>query len=538
MARQQAIAPVEVLRTFHRSRDGFIATARKSEADGFKPLAGLPVSTIDEWFPSMVAELAEDGYFTPNTMGRAGSVDKRTGFAYPIPTNNNVKYLNAQYVDIDNYKMGVSAGAVLGLIYDYAENGVVPWPSVWAFSGRGVYVFWILRDEQAPEFAPLARDRGNREKYRAIETALVDRFLSVGADEYAKNESRYLRWPGTRHSGSGKVARYLVNIDAETGAMPIHTLTGMVDALGLTFTPLPTSTDRPKLPSTPVDAHKAKRTAAAGGTRQRAPHRARVRELEILNDMRGGFREGCREYVLWVFACSLRSMGLREADVHQHARAFASKFNPPLPADRVDHQAKRRASVSRWRNAQIAKRLQVTAAEYALLDALVPASVRDGRNKTRCAAWKEKRTADKEKYIAWLGMCFECIRQRGPEAFPRPVTAAAKKVGVSRMTLHRWEKELRLAQVDQWPDLWIRSGRVNWWFEALHRITCTRFRPGIDGRPVRDIRSAITGRFLPGPRLSIKEWDDGAFSEALPPGVTWSTLYLPLPGSGVPKIEK
>jgi len=456
------IAPVDVLRTFHRTNKGFIALAKKNEEGAVKPWAGLPVETIDEWFPEIVEEMSEEGYAMPNTVRRVGNVVKRTGYAYPIATKNNVQCLNAAFVDIDHYKLGVSQGAVLGATYDYADEGVIPWPSMWGFSGQGVWVFWLLRDELHPDFSPLADERKNREMYRAINTALVRRFENVGADATKIHRASWSRFPGTRHRKTGKRARYLPNIPIETGTMPVYTLPEMVDVLGLTFTPLPVRTAPLHLPGKRFDKSAAVSTIVEGGTRHRAPHRARVRELEMLNDMRGGFREGCREYALWVFACSLRSMGLQESDVHQRARVFASKFNPTLPAARVDHQVRRRAVVSRWRSAEIARRLNITPAEYALLDCLVPKPVKDARDQARAASWDQKQAERREQYQDWLRMCWTYSRQRGGAEFPRPVTEAAKRVGVNRRTIQRWEKEYSTFE-------WFGSARCEWFVSAMKR---------------------------------------------------------------------
>jgi DNA-binding XRE family transcriptional regulator len=505
MAKSKAIAPIEVLRTFHRSKDGFIATARKTEA-GLRPLAGLPVDSLYEWFPSMAEELAQDGYFIPNTMSQVGSVSKRTGFAYPIPTNRNVKYLNAQYVDVDNYKLDIPVGIATGVIMDYAENDLIPWPSVFAWSGRGVYSFWILRDEHAPEFAPLANNRNNRETWRAIQTALIQKLLNVGADAQHYHEAGWLRWPGTKHSKSGKVSRYFVNIDGDTGTMPVYTLPQLIETMGLSFAPLP------EPPARIPGKRKTTRSAVAGsgGTRARAAHRLRARELEVLNDMRGGFREGCREYALWIYACSLRSMGLSEDEVYEHAFAFADKFKPHLERGRVAHQVRRRANVSRWRNAELARRLNVTDQEAEFLEMIVPRSIRQGREKARAKASKAKTAAQKKKYTAWLEKCWTFTRQKGKRPYPQK--KMADEIGVSRMTVHRWEKEMLTKE-------WFYSIRAEYFLEVLAKHidaqSAERWR-GVINRVRADANNTDTAQLFHRHAAWIKEftpfaWIPGPF---------------------------
>lgn len=430
MARQKRLAPIEVLRTMHRSRDGFIPLARKSEGR-VRPYAGLPVSTLDEWFPSIVEELTEDGYFAPNTMRKAGRVF-RTGYPYPIPCDCNVKYLNANFVDVDCHKLKpepISWTLALAVVLQYAEENVIPMPSFFARSGRGLYVLWMLRDEADPGIAPVANMKDNREKWRAVETSLIKRLANIGADAVACNEARWLRLPGSIHTGAKNRPRvtYMVLLN-DNGEMPLYELPDMLSLMDIQYAPLPPVVPKGfRLPPGKRPKGKGSRVPS----RARSPHRLRAREIEILNDMRGGFREGCREVVLWVYSCSLRSAGLDESQVWDECQKLAAKFRPKLPAARFHHAVQRRKRASRWRNSTVARWLAVADDEAEYLSMLVPDPLRKKRERAAERA-REKRRVEN----AYAQLRFLDLRQRGDMS----KRAIARELGVSATTILNWER--------------------------------------------------------------------------------------------------
>jgi hypothetical protein len=111
--------------------------------------------------PSVAQWLAKDAYFTVNGMHRAAPFESRhTGLPAVWRREKCLRYLNACYVDLDvgrDFGTGEEcltwrdAVAVLGNMMD---AGQLPQSSIFARSGRGVYVFWALHDEDNQTLPP------------------------------------------------------------------------------------------------------------------------------------------------------------------------------------------------------------------------------------------------------------------------------------------------------------------------------------------------------------------------------------------------
>lgn len=483
MARQKILPPIQVLRTFHRSRDGFIALAKKVDGS-IHPWAGLPVASLNEWFPSIIEELSEDGYFMPNTVGQVGSVSKRTGYPYPIPKNRNVKYLNANFVDIDCHVLNIPWTTAMAVLLQYADQDVVPMPSFIARSGRGLYGLWVLRDEDDQGAAPLANYKDNRERWRAIETGLIKRMENIGADAIACNEARWLRLPGSIHTGADGRPRttYMVLLD-KNGVMPVYTMPQMISLMGITFAPLPEITS-PPLPPRPADATYSRRRYGPGTTRMTATHRLRAREIEILSDLRGGFREGMREQVLWVYACSLRSAGMDEGQVWDQCQRLAAAFKPHLDVARIHAAVSRRTRVSRWRNFTLARWFNVTDDEAEFLTMLVPHAIRAKRDKDHrtCQAAREAERMTKQR---------EFIRIRSaPRGDELSLRTMAKKIGVHPTTVMRWDEQmLRREYAEYWEKKWVATFKDDSVDHARSLRILASIRSG--KMPIKEVRNGL-----------------------------------------------
>lgn len=108
-------------------------------------------------------------------------------------TVDRLKRLNAFYVDIDCYKLGLNKMIVLEeLELDYFEK-IIPTPTFVIDSGRGLYLIWKLRNE----------DRNALPRWTKVQNHLIDTLKDFGADPACKDSARILRIPFSQNSHSG-----------------------------------------------------------------------------------------------------------------------------------------------------------------------------------------------------------------------------------------------------------------------------------------------------------------------------------------------
>lgn len=97
----------------------------------------------------------------------------------------HLKRLNAFYVDIDYYKLGLSKNEVLMELKDDYIGAMIPEPTFIIDSGRGLYLIWKLRNE----------DKKALPRWSAVQQYLTDTLANFGADQACTDAARILRVP-------------------------------------------------------------------------------------------------------------------------------------------------------------------------------------------------------------------------------------------------------------------------------------------------------------------------------------------------------
>ena len=141
---------------------------------------------------------------------RRSSSPERAFILAGIRSSNALRWLNVCHVDIDCYKVGLSVGDALGAIVNLQDAGILPAATMFARSGRGLWVFWYLVDEGNPvsgtrtlynaEHGPSTPQRAHGRAialYARVQWALADRLAHLGADIGALDGCRFAPVPGT-----------------------------------------------------------------------------------------------------------------------------------------------------------------------------------------------------------------------------------------------------------------------------------------------------------------------------------------------------
>lgn len=103
-----------------------------------------------------------------------------------------LKRLNALYVDIDCYKLGLDKQNVLARLEDDYFEKIVPYPTFVIDSGRGVYLIWKLQNE----------DRNALPRWIRVQNYLTGKLKRFGADPACKDAARILRVPFSVNTNS------------------------------------------------------------------------------------------------------------------------------------------------------------------------------------------------------------------------------------------------------------------------------------------------------------------------------------------------
>lgn len=133
-------------------------------------------------------------YVSMNTFYRTAGLKRQAGRSVDL-----LKRLNAFYVDIDCYKVGLSKNEVLLRLEDEFFGSQIPEPTFIIDSGRGIYLVWKLRNE----------DKKALPRWTAVQNYLVDTLAELGADQACKDAARILRVPGSRNAKSGTTVSIL-----------------------------------------------------------------------------------------------------------------------------------------------------------------------------------------------------------------------------------------------------------------------------------------------------------------------------------------
>lgn len=105
--------------------------------------------------------------------------------------NNNLKRLNALYLDLDYYKLNLSKEDILEKLHNDYYNVKIPIPTFVIDSGRGMYLIWKI-DE----------DRNALPRWKRVERYLYNMCECFGADNKALDAARILRVPSSINSKS------------------------------------------------------------------------------------------------------------------------------------------------------------------------------------------------------------------------------------------------------------------------------------------------------------------------------------------------
>jgi hypothetical protein len=242
----------------------YVTIARKSDNARDWNGCSLPVhggftSYLPNFIESLLADVLRfDSYATMNAMFRPGhrythwrelwNSDSPEGGPIREGFRNaeGIARLNACWVDCDYYKLGLTAGQVIGQVYDLQKEGLIPAPTYLKDSGQGLWIVWLLGLEGRHYLEHVTQ-------WRAIQTKLACMFANQSSDFGSGNDpARLSRIVGSINTKANRPANMVVLAkDAKGGAIR-YKLSELADALGVLIQPKPKTIQEhtPKLANT------------------------------------------------------------------------------------------------------------------------------------------------------------------------------------------------------------------------------------------------------------------------------------------------
>jgi hypothetical protein len=334
-----------VLDTIHRRHDGVVALAARS--DRWRELAALPANDLARSLAQHAGDVAVDGYVSIHGLRHPppGWQPRRPG----LRGTGAARWLTCCYADVD--ARGTTWGAVVGRIVDAQDSGEIPPASVIVRSGGvgGAWLLYVLRADDGP--GPIPATEETLPAWMRVQARLhaaIAHAMPGWLDRGARDVSRMVRLPYSRHSETGETVRYLV-LAGDDGRPITYTLGELAASLGdepeadqqerepARVLEWPqraargyVAGDRPPLRQRDTPADPARR---AGGIARWAHVLA---DLDRLADARGGIRRGMRSRYLLARAYHLRRVGatMREVEHDLDARN-RSDCRPPMTRSEV-----------------------------------------------------------------------------------------------------------------------------------------------------------------------------------------------------------
>ena len=141
--------------------------------------------------------------------------------------------MNACYLDLDSYEL--TPGQALGRLTQAAGEGIIPSPSVFGLSGRGIWAYWILvdvRDSLIPQRAFPEKIDLYSHVQRGLYEAVMEFEPRLRPDANALDPARVTRVPGSVNTKSGQRVHHFASLDA-VGSVSTYDLAQLHGFLGL-----------------------------------------------------------------------------------------------------------------------------------------------------------------------------------------------------------------------------------------------------------------------------------------------------------------
>lgn len=238
-----------------------------------------------------------DFFITPNT------------FYKPKRNVNNIRQFRALFIDIDCGEDNINSAAYR--VFELSDNGVIPKPTMIIDSGRGIHVYWRIKN--APYQA--------LNTWQELQDLFYTKLKSIGADIRATDGARLLRIPSTLNSRNSIECRVMYQDNK----------------LEYSMYDLRERYLHEKYKKSIARINKTNRRIIKNAFfNSYSLHIARAEDLETLVKLRSGNMSGIRNMALHCYAY-WKGIYIRNVDeLIEIVKEFNNSFNKPLKDSEVD----------------------------------------------------------------------------------------------------------------------------------------------------------------------------------------------------------
>jgi hypothetical protein len=286
----------------------------------------IRADVLDQWFPEFIADLVRNSFVSINASYTLSNHSKTAPHGHPKHDSEHLRFLCACYVDLDYYNLGLTVREVRAELERMRESGLLPDVSIEVDSGHGMWLLWLLHDPSQPEIAHLGAYADNRHNhlqlYTRINKALHKQLSHLGADAISDGV-RHIRVPGSWRNDEETFVRW--SIRDQSDRVVSYTLKGLAERVGVSLSA------RPKAE---LAALRAMREGNEGPSRAWVKtNQNRLAAFVTIKDLRaGGFAQGCRNKAGFLYAMSLKAIGVERREAEHAVIEMGSHCTPPLPA--------------------------------------------------------------------------------------------------------------------------------------------------------------------------------------------------------------
>jgi hypothetical protein len=345
----------------------------------------------------------------------------------------NAAEITAVYVDVDVGRddSAMTADDALEIILNRCAIGRLPLPNFVTFSGRGLNLVYLLREEGDGQRRPVSATPDALRRHSRLVAALAEAVADLENDAGAARALvQPFKFCGTATGYGTRVRSYRLRDDGEFTSY--RTLTELEAVVG-------TDWRRDRRAERSGRRTVRPRTNKGGAF---APWRARIRELQLLNSARNGIAEGQRSWFVLFFAdARFRAFGRAGCADHieqviRDALQLNQTFRPPQRDDEVESRVRYALQYvlgggRAAKSTHVALTLHVIRAEVDALGlrSILPPAVRDERER----AHAEAKAAQQDK----RDQCDRLLRLGVPQV------EIVKQTGLSKGTVSYRAQRLR-----------------------------------------------------------------------------------------------
>ena len=224
-----------------------------------------------------------------------------------------IRQLRALYIDID--KRDWSFNDIVAEVWNLANKGEIPYPTMVINSGRGCHLYWRIKD--APYLA--------LDTWQELEDYLYQQLKDLGADKQATDAVRLLRIPGTVNSKNGAECK-VVLMDEDT----TYSMYDLREEY-LKWKPKAFKT----IEITEMVNNKQVKNTVVQFFTSYSLHIARVEDILTLCELRGYSVTGYRNMIIHCYAYWL-GVTTRDSDaLEEQVRELNNKFTEPLKESEI-----------------------------------------------------------------------------------------------------------------------------------------------------------------------------------------------------------